>query len=480
MTWRGSRREWLAANGGLMVGSGLTRPLLGGQHETTATTRSGIEVRMPRDRVPLSFIIDDSTCLVNMGHFCTPQFAACYPNRAEYQKDWRQWPREIPDSFVREFGQWCAAHDVKGKYSIVPNPACVGWLDRALPGWSRKELLASLDLVRELMLPNWDIHPEMITHTRVIDLKTGRPREEISPATMENSYPQQDLSVDQLAEYLAYALRILKNCGLPCEGITTPGGFGNRVKEKLPLAVRQAVSDVFAAEIPHYFKYVEMGEANTEPRVEALATHDGSPPHLTVNVPAGTGDWFGGWQGDRLSEPDRYANADASSGRMVELIERGQPAVMLCHWPGIYSNGTRDGFRAFQRIVRTLRAYYGERTQWMKLSQMARYWATKELAELTWSDEQNLRIDSPFACPQFTLQCATTTPQAITLRAADQPVALKRVDQPHRLDSGTYFVGRDKTLICIDLPAGTAQLTFSAAGSSSGVSLPAEQRPEIP
>ena len=25
---------------------------------------------------PLSFIIDDSTCLVNMGHFCMPQFAA--------------------------------------------------------------------------------------------------------------------------------------------------------------------------------------------------------------------------------------------------------------------------------------------------------------------------------------------------------------------------------------------------------------------
>jgi len=52
-------------------------------------------------------------------------------------------------------------------------PACVGWLDRDLPGWSRKDLDASLKLVRELMAPDWDFHPEMITHTWVIDTKTG-------------------------------------------------------------------------------------------------------------------------------------------------------------------------------------------------------------------------------------------------------------------------------------------------------------------
>ncbi|RMF39478.1 MAG: hypothetical protein D6753_13700, partial [Planctomycetota bacterium] len=204
-----------------------------------------VTLELPCNRVPLSFIIDDSTCLVNMGKFCMPQFAAAYPTRNDYQKPWREWPSEIPDSFVREFGMWCAEQGVRGKYSIVPYPACVGWLDRFLPGWSQQELDASLQLVRELMVPNWDIHPEMITHTRVIDLQTGRPLADASAATMENSYPQQEVSVDYLASYLAYALRILNNCGLPCEGITTPGGFGNRVKQKLPVAVRQAVSDVY-------------------------------------------------------------------------------------------------------------------------------------------------------------------------------------------------------------------------------------------
>lgn len=43
-------------------------------------------------------------------------------------------------SFVRKFGEWCAENGVKGKYSIVPYPACVGRLDREVPGWFRREL----------------------------------------------------------------------------------------------------------------------------------------------------------------------------------------------------------------------------------------------------------------------------------------------------------------------------------------------------
>src|SRR5690606_11934131 len=296
-----------------------------------------------------------------MGHFCMPQFAAAWPDREIYRKPWKSWPREIPDDFVREFGEWCGEHGVKGKYSVVPNPACVGWLDRELPGWSRGELLESLKLVRELLLPSWDIHPEMITHTRVIDLATGRPFEEISSRTMENSYPQEKRSVDELASYLAYALRILKNCELPCEGVTTPGGFGGAVKAELALAMRESVRDIFKAEIPHYFKYVAEGSESTWPRIENVEGLGTDDVRLVVNVPAGTGDWYGGWDGDIPSQGHRYANEDATSGRMVELIERGDPAVMLCHWPGLYSHGTKEGFKDFQKVVIALERRYKDR-----------------------------------------------------------------------------------------------------------------------
>jgi hypothetical protein len=94
-----------------------------------------------------------------------------------------------------------------------------------LPGWSRQELEASLELVRTLMMPHWDIHPEMVSHTWAIDTRTGRPYPDRTAAFMENWGFSVGKSADQLGDYLSYALRILKNAGLACEGITTPGGF---------------------------------------------------------------------------------------------------------------------------------------------------------------------------------------------------------------------------------------------------------------
>ena len=455
-----SRREVLAAGA---AGASLAATNFGSTQETpvmeSAALPVGVDILLPRDRVPVSFVIDDSTCLVNMGHFCTPQFASLFPNRDEYKNPWHDWPREIPDSFVREFGQWCADHGVKGKYSIVPYPACVGWLDRELPGWSRQQLKASLDLVRDLMVPNWDIHPEMITHTRVIDLKTGRPIDEISKATMENSYPQEKKSVDELAAYLAYALRILKNCGLPCEGITTPGGFGNAVKEELPIAVHQVVRDVFGSELPHYFKYVET-EGSTQPKLENLSRVGTDNVQVTANVLAGTGDWFGGWQGVRAVEQDRYLSADGQSGRMADLIRAREPAVMLCHWPGMYNNGTKAGFHAFQSIVKTIASVYGDQCVWMKLSEIGRYWTAKELTEIKRVGNQ-LKFYAPFACPNFTLSINGQSQRSVQLRTGSKVQVITSVTNQTALKSGTYCANQRDTKVCVDLPKGESTLTFT-------------------
>jgi hypothetical protein len=429
-----------------------------GQPKRSSALPTGVAITLPRDRVPVSFVIDDSTCLVNMGHFCNPQFATAWPDRAEYKKPWRDWPREIPDSFVRQFGQWCAEHNVKGKYSIVPYPACVGWLDRELPGWTRRELTESLDLVRELMVPHWDIHPEMISHTRVIDLKTGRPLEEISKATMENSFPQEKKSVDELAAYLAYALRILKNCGLPCEGVTTPGGFGNAVKEELPVAVHQAVRDVFGSELPHYFKYVET-QGSTQPKLENLSGVGTDSVSVTANVLAGTGDWFGGWQGVDTVERDRYLSEDGQSGRLAELIRDREPAVMLCHWPGMYNNGTQVGFQAFQSIVKTIASVYGDQTVWMKLSEIGRYWTAKELTEITRVGDQ-FNFDAAFACPDLTLSIKNQKHRGMVYRHGASRQALTPVTDRSALKLNS-FVDRDgDLLVCLDLPKGESQLMF--------------------
>ena len=456
-----SRREFLRTAGTAVLSSYWTTRFAHAQDPDVASAAIGsAQVLYPRNRIPLSFIIDDSTCLVNMGHFCMPQFAQAWPDQAIYRRPWKTWPREIPDSFVREFGQWCAEQGVKGKYSIVPYPACVGWLDRELPGWSRAELRASLQLVRELMVPHWDIHPEMITHTRVIDLATGRPREPVSAATMENSFPQTEISADELAAYLAYALRILKNCDLPCEGITTPGGFGNRVKAQLPRAVFEAVREVYGAEIPHYFKYVSEGTESTEPQLEGVQDLDSSEPQLTVNVPAGTGDWFGGWDGDETCQPEKYADDSASTGRMVELIEQRQPAVMLCHWPGMYTHGSKLGFAAFRKVVVALQQRFSDQTIWMKPSEMARYWAAKQLTRQEILG-QTVVLQAPFQCPAFTMRLAgVDLPLPPRQTVQQDSIELREVNTVQELTTGTWVRDEGAILVCVDLPQGESAVSL--------------------
>jgi hypothetical protein len=414
----------------------------------------GVKVLNPQNRVPLSFIIDDSTCLVNLAHFGIPQFAEVFPQN--YKQDWKKLPREIPDAFVREFAEWCREHGVKGKYSIVPNPACVGWLDRDLPGWSKKELEESLKLVRDVVTPDWDIHPEMVTHTWVIDTKTGRPYPERSARFMENWAWTDGKSADQLADYLSYALRILKNVGLPCEGITTPGGFGNRVLPELAHATLQACRDVFQAEVPHYFRHIFTDKQSVAPRVEYASGLGGPDPRCVVSIIGCTGDWFGGWDGLERGSVDKLIAEDLKGGRLPEVIARGEPAVLCCHWPGIYFNGERVGFNVFKEAVARLHRRY-DNLVWMKLSEIARYWAAKELTRIE-KQGGKVTLQAPFAAPRFTLEVAAAPGRSVEVISNGAPQILKEVKAPLELAGGTFHRHDRSVTACFDLARGKSVL----------------------
>lgn len=150
--------------------------------------------------------------------------------------------------------------------------------------------------MRTVMLPNWDIHPEMVTHTRVIDLQSGHPYPDFTPKFMENWEWSVGRSADELASYLAYALKILKEIGLPCEGMTTPGGFGSKARPQLAQATFEAVRAVFGAEVPHYFRDLfSEGETSVAPLVQNASGFTGADPRCVVHVIGCTGDWTGGW-----------------------------------------------------------------------------------------------------------------------------------------------------------------------------------------
>ncbi len=394
-----------------------------------------------------------------MAYFGIPQFAEVFPER--YQQDWRKLPREIPDDFVREFRDYCQQHGVKGKYSIVPFPACTGWVDRFIPGWSKQELQESLKLVRETMQQDWDIHPEMISHTRVIDIKTGRPYPYADEKYMENWGWSQDKSEDELASYLAYALNILRNAGLECEGITTPGGFGSQNKENLARGTLAAVREVYGnVDVAHYFRdlYTDPKES-VAPLVKYPTGLDGNDPACVVSVIGCTGDWFGGWDGLTPGSVDKFITADLSGGRMVEVIDSGEPAIMVCHWPGIYYNGEKLGFNIFKEVVKRLEDKYGQ-LNWMKNSEIASYWAARELTEISY-DGKKLQLKAPFAAKDFTIKVHSGHIRNPKLLYGNVEYQLDPVGSMDKLKRGTVHNVKDTTYICFNLPKGNSELVLS-------------------
>src|ERR1041385_2070281 len=146
----------------------LAAPLLAQSPGDRPPRAEGVKAVGPRGRLPISYVIDDSTCLVNLNHFAVPQFRTAFGGGNNYTQKWRGWPREIPDAFVRKFGEWAAEKGMKGKWSVVPYPACVGRLDRFVPGWTEEELEESIKMVQTVMAPNFDIHPEMGTDRKSV------------------------------------------------------------------------------------------------------------------------------------------------------------------------------------------------------------------------------------------------------------------------------------------------------------------------
>jgi hypothetical protein len=192
--------------------------------------------------------------------------------------------------------------------------------------------------------------------------------------------------------------------------------------------------------------------------VELAAGLEGNDPECVVSIVACTGDWTGGWDNTLPAGVDRFITADGAAGRMVEVIERGEPAMMLAHWTGIYFNGQELGLQIMQEVVKRLHARY-DNLIWMKLAELARYWAAKELTSVA-LDGEKLRLKAPFACPSFTLRARRATGIPAFQSPASAP-PLEEHKNLRQLKPGTWHREGDAITMCIDLPKGESTLTFS-------------------
>ena len=349
------------------------------------------------DRVPLSIIFDDSTVLVNLNYFFMRD-----RNLVDGEnRRWQDVPVVHPESFVREFAEWCLEHGVRGKYSVVPCPAALGRIDEGLPLFSKAQQESWLQMCREVITPAYDITPEMITHTVVVDPKTCKPLE----SGIWEQYDWNNLPVNQeelVINYITTACQILENVGLTPEGVTSPGEFGNPL-DFYAKVVGIAARAVTGNPTPYFFKRV-----SADGPVEIPVWYADRETGTAVGeIIASTGDWTGSWTGYGEVNVDKYITADLQGGRLPAVIDAGDPGVLISHWQGFYGlhNDDRRGFNAFKTVVRRLkeRDPNGERTQWRKCSEITNYACAREMAEIVVEDN-TIRLDLPVCVPDFTLR----------------------------------------------------------------------------
>ncbi|MGQ9730433.1 MAG: hypothetical protein ACUVX8_04095 [Candidatus Zipacnadales bacterium] len=397
--------------------------------------------RHPLDRIPLSLIIDDSTMLVNLNYFFMRD-----RNLADGQsRRWEDVPVVHPESFTREFAEFGLAEGVRGKFSIVPCPAALGRIDEGLPLFSRAQQESWLAMCRELLIPAFDITPEMITHTFVVDPKTCQPLE---PRLWEQ-YDWETLPDDAelVQRYIATACRILDNVGLSPTGVTSPGGFGGRSLEFYARMVGLAVREVTGNPAPYFFKRV-----STEGAVETPVWYADREAGTAVGeIIAATGDWTGSWTGYGEVNPDYYITADLQGGRLPEVINAGDPAVLCSHWQGFYGlhNDDRRGFRTLKTVVRRLheRDPRGERTRWRKCSEIASYACARRMAQVA-VKENTIHLDLPLLVPELTL--LITGRPIYAAFVAGKP--LIRVRSRAAFETRTFLSEGDVTLLAFDPP----------------------------
>ncbi|MGH2351169.1 MAG: hypothetical protein ACRDJN_06090, partial [Chloroflexota bacterium] len=313
-----------------------------------------------------------------------------------------------------------------------------------------------LQMCREVIVPAFDVTPEMLTHTFVLDLATLQPL----PSRIWEQYEWQEFREDEAAlvtDYITLACQILANVGLPPEGVTSPGGFGGKVLPRYARITGEAVRRVTGNLVPYFFKRV-----SSQGPVETPVWYADRETGTAVGeIIASVGDWTGSWTGYGEAEADRYITADLQGGRLPEVIDAGDPCVLVSHWQGFYGmhDGDRRGFRTLQTVAERLRARdpHGEHTQWRKTSEITTYACAREMASMAITgqaagdaaDQVSICLDLPVQTPDFTLRVRGLLGRQVReVRWDGQPLTAATTGREFR--SGTFWQQGDDLLIAFD------------------------------
>lgn len=279
----------------------------------------------------------------------------------------------IPNALARDFADLCEAYGVRGKFSVLPMPCCLGGVNEGLSHVPSRVLSGFLKIVRERIAPRFDITPEILTHLAAYRLKQGGFHHLYEDEWVARA------STAQMTDYIALALEILQDVGLPATGVTSPWNTGNRNEDDYARAIGAAQWRVHRRPVTWYFLHVIGTGPARGPAVRCRDAHTGQ---VVVSIPATTRDPFWNTQRPEATTAgaaraaaragvDALLSADGKRGRIPEVMAQGHPVAILTHWQSLYSDGTCAGLWGLERLLNRMRRCYGSDLAWTPCSDLA-------------------------------------------------------------------------------------------------------------
>lgn len=311
-------------------------------------------------KTPISLIIDD-------GSPVDPLF---------YELPGYETPFLVPAEFTKRVADTFDRFDIRGKFTVIPMPSCLGRIDQSLQRVPQDHLEEFLKLIRERIAPRFDITPEFLTHLSAYNLKTGDYQRHIYEDTWISQAPP-----EEIVEYFTLAFQILKNVGLEANGITSPWVSGIDVEKKYAEALGDAQWNVFKRKLTWYFLHA--ASDNEKPFPSSIEYKDAARGQVVVSVPSNAGDIF--WSMDLPGKQervkmindgiDRLVSPDGKTGRIRRLMDSGHPVVIVSHWQSLYTQGTALGLEGFASLAERIQKVFGSSLEWVTCSELARRYA---------------------------------------------------------------------------------------------------------
>lgn len=278
---------------------------------------------------------------------------------------------EIPNSFLADFARLCDAYGVRGKFSVMPMPGCMGRLDEKLSYLPQSHVDKFVDIVRREIAPNFDITPEILTHLNAYCLGEGGYRHMYEDVWVARA------SLAELTEYYALSLSILKKIRLGANGMTSPWNTGKTNELDMAKAIGAAQWQVNRRKVTWYFLHV-IGKGPG--RWPTVAWSNAKTGQKVYSIAVNTDDAFWGTQVHSaraakqraIQGVDSMLTADGKAGRIRELIDQSAPITLLTHWQSLFSQGTGAALWGLERLLDRIQRLLGDQVEWVRCSELIR------------------------------------------------------------------------------------------------------------